>query len=214
MIGLVLAALALAAPAASQAEVRRLPPVDRCATDRSFVDFRTRLIGAVDRQNLGFILSILSQDVQSSFGGEPGRADFIAHWSLDRPATSALWRELGAVLRLGCARVEDGALWMPSFSAPAGGDEEDELVPRFIAVVPGAVLRASASDGARVIAPLEWDVMTAPDNDGTSPWIAARLADGRRGFVRRRDVRDLADYRAVFEKRGGRWRMTAFIAGD
>jgi hypothetical protein len=32
--------------------------------------------------------------------------------------------------------------------------------------------------------------------------------------VRRRDVRDLADYRAVFEKRGGRWRMTAFIAGD
>lgn len=214
MIRFVFLLLMLAAPAATAAQVRRSPPVDRCASDRSFLDFRRRLLTAVDNHSARFILSILSDDVQSSFGGDPGRADFIAHWQLDRPATSRLWRELGTALRLGCVPVADGALWSPSFSAPAGDDGEDELVQRFIAVVPGAVLRAGASDGARVIAALEWDVMTAPDNDGASPWIAARLADGRRGYVRRRDVRDLADYRAVFEKRGGRWRMTAFIAGD
>ena len=214
MIRFVLVAIALATSTLSAAQVRRSPPVDHCASDRSFADFRRRLITAVDHHSTRFILSIISDDVQSSFGGDPGRADFIAHWQLDRPAQSVLWRELGAALRLGCARVEGGAFWAPSFSAPTDGDDSDELIPRFIAVVPGAVLRAGASDGARVIAALDWDVMTALDNDGHSPWIAARLADGRRGFVRRREVRDLADYRAVFEKRGGRWRMTAFIAGD
>jgi hypothetical protein len=213
MFRFALVSLALATGAAATAQVHRSPPVDRCAADRSFVDFRRRLMTAVDHHNSRFILSIISDDIQSSFGGDPGRADFIAHWQLDRPAQSVLWRELGAALRLGCARV-DGAYWAPSFSAPAASDGEDEPVARFIALAPGAVLRASASDRARIVAALDWDVMTAPGNDGASPWIAARLADGRRGFVRRRDVRDLADYRAVFERRGGRWRMTAFIAGD
>jgi hypothetical protein len=38
--------------------------------------------------------------------------------------------------------------------------------------------------------------------------------DGRSGYIRQALFRGFDDYRAVFERRHGRWRMTAFVAGD
>jgi hypothetical protein len=40
---------------------------------------------------------------------------------------------------------------------------------------------------------------------------AARRAQG---FVALQYIRSPVDYRAYFQKSGGRWRMTLFIAGD
>jgi hypothetical protein len=136
-------------------------------------------------------------------------------WELDSPATSRLWRELGAALRLGCARDREGALWAPSMSMPGAGDEDGDSVETVVAVARGAALRAAPSDAGAAVAMLDWDVLTVrPGDDGEGAWLAASLADGRRGHVRRSEVRSRADFRAVFEKRRGRWRMTAFVAGD
>jgi hypothetical protein len=195
--------------------VHRLPPVDQCAADRSFADFRRRLTAAIDRQSAAYILRIAVDDIEYSFGEAPGRAGFAALWELDSPATSRLWRELGAALRLGCARDRDGALWAPSMSMPSGDEAAEDFGAKVVATTPGAILRAAASDDGAAVARLEWDVLTLrPDDDGESAWLAASLADGRRGYVRRSEVRSPADFRAVFEKRDGRWRMTAFVAGD
>jgi hypothetical protein len=194
--------------------VHRLPPVDRCASDPSFVLFRTRLLSAIDRHNAAFILSIAAGDIEFSFGDTPGRAGFAASWGLDHPSTSRLWRELGAALRLGCARGREGDLWAPSMSMSSAGGEDEDFAARVVAVAPGAALRAAPSDASRAVAPLEWDVLTPVSDDGDSAWLMATLADGRSGYVRRAQVRSPADFRAVFEKRGGRWLMTAFVAGD
>jgi hypothetical protein len=172
-------------------------------------------MGAIDRHSVAFILRIASDDIEYSFGDTPGRAGFAALWELDAPATSRLWRELGTALRLGCARDREGALWAPSMSMPAADDENGDSVATVVAIVRGAALRAAPADASHAVATLDWDVLTLrPDDDGESAWLAATLADGRHGYVRRNAVRSRADFRAVFEKRGGRWRMTAFVAGD
>ena len=47
-----------------------------------------------------------------------------------------------------------------------------------------------------------------------SEWTRIKLRDGRTGYISSRYVRSPIDYRAVFNKMDGRWRMTAFVAGD
>jgi hypothetical protein len=172
-------------------------------------------VAAIGRQSVAYLLRIAADDIEYSFGEAPGRAGFAAMWELDSPATSRLWRELGAALRLGCARDREGALWAPSMSMPAAGDEDGDPAATVVAVAHGAALRAAPSDASHAVAMLDWDVLSVgPDDDGESAWLAASLADGRGGYVRRGAVRSRADFRAVFEKRRGRWRMTAFVAGD
>ena len=211
-----LAALLIAAPVGASAQPRRVPPVDQCASDRSFVAFRSGLNAAIARRDAATILSIVSDDISYSFGDAPGRAGFAEAWRLDRPAASPLWRELGAALRLGCARDREGALWAPSMSMPNEDDPDDATYGGIVvAVAPGAALRAAPSDRARIVAPLRYDVLVLPpDDDGRGAWVRAEMDERRRGWIRRSQVRAFTDYRAVFEKRGGRWRMTAFVAGD
>lgn len=214
MIRYLVAALALVAPAAAAALPPRVPPTDSCARDRSFVAFRNALLAAIARRDAAFILAAATDDIQYSFGDNPGRAGFARAWGLSRPATSALWRELGAALRLGCARDEAGEFWAPSMSLVGDEDLGEDFYASAVAVGPGAALHAGPSDTSRAIAPLRWHVVTAQHDDGESAWVRVRLTDGREGYVRRALIRGFGDYRAVFAKRGGRWRMTAFVAGD
>jgi hypothetical protein len=37
---------------------------------------------------------------------------------------------------------------------------------------------------------------------------------GKKGFVKAEFVRSPIDYRAIFEKKGRNWKLTAFVAGD
>jgi SH3-like domain-containing protein len=95
------------------------------------------------------------------------------------------------------------------------GDDEDAGISRAVAVGRGAVLRAAPSDRARIVSQLASDLLTLPaDDQGEGAWVRVATADGRRGWVRRALIRGFGDYRAVFERRGGRWRMIAFVAGD
>lgn len=193
------------------ATAHRLPPVDQCAADASFAAFRTELVSAIERRDSARLLAVVAPDIEFSFGGDSGRTQFARAWALESPQTSALWDELAAVLRLGCARAEDGTYWAPSLFIldTSRGDPFETYV-----AAPDAVLREAPDDGAAEVARLDWDILRGEEVDGASNWLAAHLSDGRRGFVRRDRVRSVIDYRAGFEKVRGRWMMTAFIAGD
>lgn len=192
----------------------RLPPRNSCASVPGFAAFRTQLRTAIARRDAAFVLSVASDDISFSFGDDPGKAGFAGAWDLAHPDRSPLWPVLAETLRLGCARSEDGTLWSPSM-ALADGDDEDAGISRAVAIGPGAVLRAAPSDRARIVSRLDFDVLTlAADDQGESAWARVAIADGRRGWVRRASIRGFGDYRAVFERRGGRWRMIAFVAGD
>ena len=45
-------------------------------------------------------------------------------------------------------------------------------------------------------------------------WLTIELGDGQKGFIAKEYIRSPIDYRAIFEKKNGKWLMTAFIAGD
>ncbi len=203
--------LALSAAHAPGSAVDRRPPIDRCASDPSFAAFREALLGAVGRRDRDFLLSIVAENIEFSFGGDSGRAEFARAWALDRPETSPLWHELGEALRLGCARAGD-LFWAPSLVEQL--NDQDDPFSAVIAVRPGAVLRAAPNARSDAVATLEWDVLTLDSDDGADEWLPVRLGDGRRGYVRREEVRSAVDYRAAFQKADGRWRMIVFIAGD
>ena len=57
-------------------------------------------------------------------------------------------------------------------------------------------------------------VFPAAGNIGGGGFMTVQLADGRAGYMWHAYVRSPVDYRALFNLIGGRWRMTAFVAGD
>ena len=209
---LLLSLLLVAAPEAG-ATVHRLPPVDQCAADPSFVAFRNDLLAAIARRDRAFVLATITDNIEVDFGGGAGRADFAQTWQLDRPETSPLWDELGRALSLGCAHNGPGDFYAPSMFV-AGEEVFEDPFTAAVAIRPGAELRSGPDAASSVVATLDWDVLTVPEWDPDSGWQRAELADGRRGYVRSEDLRSPIDYRAAFQRIDGRWRMTAFIAGD
>ena len=45
-------------------------------------------------------------------------------------------------------------------------------------------------------------------------WYEIKTLGGKKGFVKAEFVRSPIDYRAGFEKKSGKWKMTFFLAGD
>ena len=187
----------------------RLPPVDECAGNRSFVEFRNQLRRTIDRRDAKALLAVVADDVHASLGGHIGKKDFVELWGLKRPRGSKIWAELGEALRLGCT-MRNGAATAPSMEDQIG--DRDAFETRV--ALPGAVLRRRAADGSAVIARLNWDVLTIRGIWDGGPWVPVRLDDGRSGYVRDALARSPIDYRAWFHKRDGRWIMAGFLAGD
>ena len=76
---------------------------------------------------------------------------------------------------------------------------------------------AAAGDDAEVIALLSFGVVRSEwrhDEPIPEGWTAVRLEDGTLAYARAGELRSPIDYRAIFMRRGGRWWMSTFIAGD
>lgn len=164
------------------------------------------------RRDAAALLSIVAPQIEFSFGGSRGKADFARDWALSGRGPSPIWPELEAVLRLGCARGDDGTFWAPSLFVQSAGP--DDPFTTYVAVAQGAGAYREPVARGQPVARLDWDVLEAEGDDGSSLWLRVRLRDGRRAFVRRADVRSVIDYRAGFQRMRGRWMMTVFIAGD
>jgi hypothetical protein len=211
MILSLLAAVSLNWAAPEERPIRRLPPVDLCASDQSFAAFRVQLRQAIAGKDRAFILAMITDDIEVDFGGGAGRGDFERTWTLDRPETSPLWEELGEVLDLGCVPDGEGLYWSPSMFREEGIDDPFSAA---LAIHPGGALHEAADASSPVVATLDWDLLTVPEWNGEAAWQRAQTADGRSGYVRSSELRSPIDYRAGFRKIDGRWRMIVFIAGD
>jgi hypothetical protein len=203
-----IAALALAAAAPT-----RLPPVERCGGDPEFIAVRRQLELVIQKKDIDGLLSLMAQNVRVTFGGRYGREDFRQHWGRSKDQ-SELWKELRRATKLGCATAVDGQgeeyRAMPAMFVT--GDDLDGFAT-WVAV-PGAMMRARPSPKAPVRMRLPaWTVLEEVDHEG-GPWIEARTPKGRKGFVSTDQARSIIDYRIVFGRRDGEWKITAFVAGD
>lgn len=204
----ILAGLLAAMFAASPAYAKQYPPRDDCIADSSFVAFRTSLADIVKRKDAKALLAVTASDVEWSFGDPHGRTGFAKEWKLEKPATSEIWGQLGRMLARGCS-LKDGEASAPYWyeNGPSG-----ELAD--IALINGerVNIREAPSKTAKVVRTADWESVTIGDE--TQDWTKVTFDDGTSGYVANDFLWNGYSYRAVFNKRGGKWLMTAFIAGD
>ena len=205
------------------AQERYVKPVDEASQNASFSSFRTKLIAAAERHDSKYILSILDPKIELSFGGDSGIADFKRVWKINS-TNSPFWREFLAVIKNGGTFNGDGAKRLDQFSAPYLFTSWPEDVDSFEyhAIFGNNVnLRREPHPEAEVVATLSYNVIkieseTVPKNGKPEypGWLHITTLGGLKGYVKREFVRGPIDYRAIFERKRGVWKMVAFIAGD
>lgn len=188
------------------------PPVDEGARDSSWSAFREQLMDIVERKDAKALLSHVDEKIQFSFGESPGIRGFERAWGLaDRPEESGLWRELGAVLRLG------GSFSGGAFIAPYVFSLWPDAFDAFehVAVVASRLrIRAAPSLDAPVLGFASYEILQRRFGVPEAPgWVAVVRPDGGTGYVAATYVRSPLDYRAIFHKKDG-WKMQVFVAGD
>lgn len=188
-----------------------LTPVDEAAMQPDFFSFRAQLAAAVARRDAADVLAAVDGRVRTGFGGDDGRAAFERQWEPGRP-DSRLWEALGAVLALGGSFT--GA---QQFSAPYVYSRWPEDLDAFghVALIASDVrLRAAPRADAAVIGRASFGVLELAGPATPDGWFPVRTPDGRAGYVARALARSPLDYRAIFERRDGRWQLVAFVSGD
>jgi hypothetical protein len=198
-------------------QVGKLYPVDEAARDPSLFVLRARLLEAIQKRDTAFILSSLSPDIVNSFGGNGGVAEFKEQWRLEQP-DSKLWHTLASVLALGGSFQNEG-----TFAAPYTFSRFPDQLDAFehgVIVGESVRVRQKATADSPVVASLSFDIVVVTDwgakssGDGKQGWVRIKIASGREGYIASGYVRSPIDYRAVFEKRPGRWLITTLVVGD
>ena len=195
---------------------RFVRPVDEAAKNPSFKLFRDNLLKAANRRDVKYILSVVDANIQNSFGGDDGIRNFKTIWKINNPK-SKFWDEFITVISNGGAFYTE-ATSRGTFCAPYTFMKFPSDVDAFeYSVIFGnnVNLRAEPAADAPIVANLSYNIVKpAFANEDHSNWVKVETLGGKKGFVAAKFVRSSIAYRACFEKLKGKWKMTAFIAGD
>lgn len=199
---------------------RYVLPFDGAKKDASFLVFRNKLIAAVKRRDKKYLFGIIDPSILNDFGGSGGSEEFKAIWKIADPKTT-FWDEFLLVLTNG-GNFHGGknAFCAPyvytSFPDDLNSFDYETIFGKNVA------LRARPTSKAETIANLSYNIVK-PDYDNsvkikntenTYSWVKVTTLGGKTGFVKENFVRSAIDYRVCFDKSKGKWKMTAFIAGD
>jgi hypothetical protein len=195
-------------PCAAPRQVQLLP-VDRATTQPDFFTFRARLQAAVARRDEAAVLAVADPGIRTSFGDDEGLETFRAKL---RDPQSTTWADLATALALG------GTFPSPdSFVAPYVFAAWPDALDSFEcgAVVGDRVrVRASTAPDSAVVGLVSYQIVQLLPAQQEGAATQVRLANGVTGFIASAFVRSPIDYRAIFQKTDGQWRLRAFVAGD
>lgn len=217
-IGLLLLLLGVSINVSAQKE-RYVRPVDEGKQDKSFSAFRAKLIEAVKKRDKKYLLSVLDPNIKASFGGDDGIEDFKKMWKFDSPK-SKLWDELRVVLSNG-GGFHDKDTFAAPYSFKSFPNDLDAFEHQVI-FGNNVNLRANPDSSAKVISQLSYNIVKVDYKNSVSDgkpeptysWLKVETLGGKKGFVSAEFVRSSIDYRAIFVKEKGKWKMSAFVAGD
>ena len=124
------------------------------------------------------------------------------------------WIILHGIMRMGCARA--GAVYvMPSATVQLDRYPAKELKGKVL-VLQGAKLFKVPMEEKSVAAILNWHIATATGAGGDF-WTGVRLADGQEGWVFDDELYWMDEsfqYEVNFEKRNGKWMITAIMNAE
>ncbi len=201
---------------------RFVVPIDEGKKDASFNTFRAKLITALKKKDKKYLISILDPNIKVSFGGDDGITDFKNFWEIDK-ADSKLWNELLLALNNGGKFINEGNT--KTFCAPYSfwGFPDDLDSFEYNVIFGNNVrLRSKPDLSSDIITNLSYNIVKVDyensvrdsKNNEVFAWAKIETLGGLKGFVSAEYVRSPIDYRACFEKTNGKWKMTAFVAGD
>jgi hypothetical protein len=199
------------------AKEAKLNPYDDAARDPSFFIFRARLLEAIQQRDAQFVVSILSPNIKNSFGGNDGISEFRQYWKLERP-DSKFWKTMIRVLALGGSFNEETTFMAP-YTYSKFPDEFDAFEHGVVIGENVKVRKEPKLDG-QIIGTLSYDIVKVtewkPINEAgkKQAWVTVLLTGNARGYIAEDYIRSPIDYRAIFEKKNGKWQLTAFVSGD
>jgi hypothetical protein len=218
MLSMLLVALTACVGAAQS---RKLNPVDEAPKDPSFKAFRDRLLAAVRQQDETVLYESLDPKITNSFGGEGGVTEFNTLWKMGEERTK-LWDELATILSMGGSFSGPGIV-PKTFCAPyvysAFPDVQLDATNYAVITGTGVRVRTQPSLNAPIITSLSYDIVEldhepAASGEANSEWVRIVAPNGKKGYVFGKYIRSPMDYRACFEKKQGKWKMIALVAGD
>lgn len=210
--GLVLSTTLAAPVGLAQSSRRKLAPRDEGARDKGVKAVIDALRAAAAAKAPDRLKPLLAEEVYESFGGDGSAAGFVESFR-KKPA---LWLELDTALALGGTFINPTTYASPYvYSAfPDGLDSHRH----YVVLGTEVPLHEAPRDPAIVSQRLTHDIVRqeTPETGVRLPndWIRVRPPFGQSGYIRRSLIRSPIDYRVVIEKRGQRWLVTAFVAGD
>lgn len=198
----------------NRAWAEKLQPIDEGATDSSFQAFRKELLAAAQRRDKNYVFSITAPDIKYTFGRGEGLVDFKKHSGFSNP-NHAIWEDLIEVLALGGVFESSGS--QKTFCTPYVFCKFPDKLDAFtnVAIIkPNVSVRQTPSVNAPVLETLSYDIVKKNQEYTDSQWIKITSPSNKQGYVLHQEVRSPIDYRAIFIKVNGRWKMRTFIAGD
>ncbi|MBL8698739.1 MAG: hypothetical protein JNK67_10225 [Alphaproteobacteria bacterium] len=207
-----LAAIGPRAPAQAQARQRKLAPRDESGRDKGVKAVIDALRAAAAAKAPDRLKPLLAEEVHESFGGDGSAAGFVESFR----RKPALWAELETAIRLGGSFINPTTYASPYVYAdfPDGLDGHRHHVVLGENVPLHEAPRDTAIVGQRLTHDIVRREAPEPGVRVPSDWLRVRPPFGQVGYVRKSYLRSPIDYRLVIEKRGERWLVTAFIAGD
>ena len=210
-----LAAFTLASVDA-RAQEHKLPPVDEAASDVTWQRFKKRLLGAIDKRDKQFLLSILDKNVRNQDSRTRGVAHFRKQWELDTP-DSPVWRELASALQLGGAfmKRDNGQRELCAPYLLAKWPYDMSPVDNGVIVSRDAAVQAEPSTSSQSVGALSYHIVPVIDwevddkSDPKQKWVRIRVGN-REGYVPEEQIRSPIEQAACFVKGSNGWRMTAF----
>ena len=205
--------LLIAISFSAQAQEARLEPLDESSLDTSFATFKTRLLKAIAEKDEAEIKKMLSADVGFSFGVNEEKTaaeGFSLHYKL-ADKKSQFWSDLQKTISLGC--VGNSA----NFSCPylyANWPAEYDSTEHILVIDKGVFVREKPYMKSKKLIPADYAIFKLAPEQKSKDWYAVTLKNKSVGYVRKAMARSATDYRVIFQKIAGEWKIKYFIAGD
>lgn len=211
----------------------QLKPVDEATQDPSFIEFRSKLLDAVERKDQEYIMNIVHPQAHLSFGAtEGGKEGFRKMW-FNKSNNSPLWPILKIILNNGGSFLEYEGQKQKEFSAPYVYSNWPDTLDAFqysAIISPQAPVYESADFTSAVVAVGNYSIVK-PDHQkskgvlasdkefphmlGFKEWIFINNYQNKAlGYVHWENIWSPVGYRAIFSKEKDQWMLKVLVAGD